>query len=158
MVTTRRVAGWLPIRLLLCCALVLQYLYYFRLQLVENPQLRPVISTMCNITGCELPPRRDLGHIEVAEHLMQFHPTYQNSLRLTATLANSADFDQPYPLVEVIMTDIEQRVVARRHFTPELYLNNYSAGDLFSANSEVPLLLEVLDPGNRAVGFEFRFY
>ncbi len=143
---------------LMCGALVLQYLYYFRLQLVDNPQLRPVLSAMCSVTGCELPPRRDLGHIELVEHLMQFHPTYEESLLITATLTNSADFDQPYPLLEVIMTDIEQQVVARRHFPPELYLNNFSSGDTFAAHSEVPLMLEVLDPGNRAVGFEFRFY
>jgi hypothetical protein len=143
---------------MMCGALVLQYLYYFRLQLVDNPQLRPVLSAMCSVTGCELPPRRDLGHIELVEHLMQFHPTYEESLLITATLTNSADFDQPYPLLEVIMTDIEQQVVARRHFPPELYLNNFSSGDTFAAHSEVPLMLEVLDPGNRAVGFEFRFY
>jgi hypothetical protein len=121
----------------MCSGLVLQYLYYFRLQLVENPRLRPIIATMCNVTGCELPPRRDLGRIELAEHLMQFHPTYEKSL---------------------LLTDIEQRVVAQRHFLPEQYLNNYRSGDSFAANSEVPLMLEVLDPGNSAVGFEFRFY
>ncbi len=143
---------------LMCAALILQYLYYFRLQLVDNPQLRPVLSAMCSVTGCELPPQRDLGHIELTEHLMQFHPTYEESLLITATIANSADFNQPYPLLEVIMTDIEQQVVARRHFLPDQYLSNFSSGDSFAAHSEVPLMLEVLDPGNSAVGFELRFH
>ena len=89
---------------------------------------------------------------------MQFHPNYEQSLLISATLANRADFIQPYPLVEVVMTDIEQRVVARRHFTPKQYLPNYDGINHFPANSEVPLMLEVLDPGNEAVGFEFRFY
>jgi hypothetical protein len=143
---------------LMCGALLLQYLYYHRLQLVENPQLRPLLVTLCEVTGCELPPRRDLGRIELTDHMMQFHPNYEQSLLLTATLANRADFAQPYPLVEVLMTDIEQRVVARRRFTAEQYLSNHSGGDSFPPNSEVPLMLEVLDPGNNAVGFEFRFY
>jgi hypothetical protein len=143
---------------LMCGTLVLQYLYYHRLQLVENPQLRPLLTTLCELTDCELPPRRDLGRIELTEHLMQFHPNYEQSLLINATLANRADFDQPYPLVEIVMTDIEQRVVAQRRFTPEQYLHNYRRGDSFRANSEVPLQLEVLDPGNDAVGFEFRFY
>jgi hypothetical protein len=143
---------------LMCGTLVLQYLYYHRLQLVENPQLRPVLTTLCELTGCELPPRRDLGRIELTEHLMQFHPNYEQSLLISATLANRADFDQPYPLVEIVMTDIEQRVVAQRRFPPEQYLHNYHSGNSFRANSEVPLQLEVLDPGNDAVGFEFRFY
>jgi predicted Zn finger-like uncharacterized protein len=144
--------------LLMCGTLVLQYLYYHRLQLVENPQLRPLLTTLCELTDCELPPRRDLGRIELTEHLMQFHPNYEQSLLINATLANRADFDQPYPLVEIVMTDIEQQVVAQRRFTPEQYLHNYRRGDSFRANSEVPLQLEVLDPGNDAVGFEFRFY
>ena len=142
---------------IMCAGLILQYLYFHRLQLVDNPQLRPLLTTMCGITGCNLPPRRDLGQIELAEHMMQFHPNYEKSLLITATLANRADYPQPYPLVEIVMTDIEQKVVARRHFTAEQYLSN-KGGDSFPANSEVPLLLEVLDPGNQAVGFEFRFY
>jgi hypothetical protein len=89
---------------------------------------------------------------------MQFHPNYERSLLITATLANRADFAQPYPLVEVLMTNIDQQIVARRHFTPEQYLPNHSGGNSFPADSEVPLMLEILDPGNDAVGFEFRFY
>ncbi len=142
---------------LMCAALVLQYLYYFRLQLVENPQLRPLLTTMCEVTGCALPPRRDLGRIELSEHLMQFHPNYEQSLLITATLANRAEFAQPYPLIEVVMTNIEQQVVARRHFTPQQYIPKLT-NDSFPANSEIPLMLEVVDPGNNAVGFEFRFY
>ncbi len=142
---------------LMCAALVLQYLYYFRLQLVENPQLRPLLTTMCEVTGCVLPPRRDLGRIELSEHLMQFHPNYEQSLLITATLANRAEFAQPYPLIEVLMTNIEQQVVARRHFTPQQYIPKLT-NDSFPANSEIPLMLEVVDPGNNAVGFEFRFY
>ncbi|MEN8170755.1 MAG: DUF3426 domain-containing protein [Pseudomonadota bacterium] len=143
---------------LMCVVLLLQYLYYFRLQLVDNPQLRPLLTTICDVTNCELPPRRDLEQIELAEHRMQFHPNYKRSLLITATLANRADFAQPYPLVEVLMTNIDQQVVARRHFTPEQYLPNHSGSSSFPADSEVPLMLEVLDPGNDAVGFEFRFY
>ncbi|MCW8917863.1 MAG: zinc-ribbon domain-containing protein [Gammaproteobacteria bacterium] len=143
---------------LLCAVLALQYLYYHRLQLVENPRLRPLLTALCELGDCQLPPRRDLGRIELRDHLMQFHPNYEQSLLLSATLANRAGFAQPYPLVEVVMTDIEQRVVARRRFPPAQYLTNYHEGDRFAANSEVALLLEVLDPGNQAVGFEFRFY
>jgi hypothetical protein len=143
---------------LLCATLALQYLYYHRLQLVERPALRPLLTTLCELTGCQLPPRRDLGGIELTESQMQFHPNYEQSLLLSATLTNRADFAQPYPLVEVVMTDIEQRVVARRRFPPAQYLANYREGALFAVNSEVPLLLEVVDPGNQAVGFEFRFY
>lgn len=144
--------------LLMLAVLALQYLYYHRLTLVVNPQLRPVLEQMCQFTGCQLPPRRDLTNIELGNHLVQNHPRYANSLLITATLINHADFTQPFPIVEVVMTDLDQKVIAQRRFKPEQYLAGENASRGFSPDTEVPLMLEVLDPGKNAVGFEFKFY
>jgi len=143
---------------LLLAGLVLQYLYYHRVGLAENATLRPLLSQMCELTGCRLPPRRELGKIVLGNHLVQSHPRYENSLLITATLVNRADFSQPYPVVEVVMTDLGQRVVARRRFLPGEYLVGNSGTTGLSPGSEVPLMLEVVDPGKNAVGFEFNFY
>jgi predicted Zn finger-like uncharacterized protein len=143
---------------LLLAGLVLQYLYYHRMALAENATLRPLLSQMCELTGCRLPPRRELGKIVLGNHLVQSHPRYENSLLITATLVNRADFSQPYPIVEVVMTDLGQRVVARRRFLPGEYLVGNSDPDGLNPGSEVPLMLEVVDPGKNAVGFEFNFY
>jgi hypothetical protein len=126
--------------------------------LAENATLRPLLSQMCELTGCRLPPRRELGKIVLGNHLVQSHPRYENSLLITATLVNRADFSQPYPIVEVVMTDLGQRVVARRRFLPGEYLVGNSDPDGLNPGSEVPLMLEVVDPGKNAVGFEFNFY
>jgi hypothetical protein len=144
--------------MLLLAGLVLQYLYYHRVALAENTTLRPLLSQMCELTGCRLPPRRELEKIVLGNHLVQSHPRYENSLLITATLVNRADFSQPYPVVEVVMTDLGQRVVARRHFLPGEYLVGNSDITGLSPGTEVPLMLEVVDPGKNAVGFEFNFY
>lgn len=144
--------------LLLLAGLALQYLYYHRMTLAENPGLRPVLAQMCQLTGCQLPPRRDLANIELGKHLVQFHPRYEDSLLITATLVNHADFTQPFPIVEVVMTDLEQRVIARRRFLPDDYLVTELTAQGLPPGTEVPLMLEVVDPGKKAVGFEFNFY
>lgn len=144
--------------LMLVAALVLQYAYQHRIPLRENETLRPWLDTMCQLTDCPMPPKRDPDKIELVDNMMQSHPRYQNSLLVTATLINRADYAQPYPIVEITMTDLQQKVVAQRTFTPEEYL----AGDFsrmgFTPNVEVPLMLELTDPGNNAVGFKFDFY
>ena len=56
------------------------------------------------------------------------------------------------------MTDLEQKQIARRRFLPSDYLVGDNAGEGLRAETEVPLMLEVLDPGKKAVGFEFKFY
>ncbi len=143
---------------LMLAGLAMQYLYYHRLTLAENPQLRPFLAHMCTITGCRLPPLRDLSAIELGDHLVQSHPRYENSLLITATLLNRADFVQPFPVLEVVMTDLSQEEIARRRFLPEEYLVGDSSVLSFKPGNEVPLMLEVLDPGKQAVGFEFNFY
>ncbi|MCW8828352.1 MAG: DUF3426 domain-containing protein, partial [Gammaproteobacteria bacterium] len=144
--------------LLLLLALALQYLYYQRINLAESPMLRPLLSQMCELTGCRLPLRRDVDKIELIGHLMQAHPRYQNSLLITATVVNRAEFTQSFPPFEVIMTDLQQKIIARRQFHPEQYLIGEIGQWEFTPNTEIPLMLEVVDPGEEAVGFEFRFY
>ncbi len=138
--------------------LAFQYIYYHRATLAEEPGLRPALAHLCELTGCQLPPQRELSRIELSKHLVQVHPRYVHSLLITATLVNRADFAQPYPVVEVIMTDLEQKQVARRRFLPREYLIGDKSERLLPPETEVPLILEVVDPGKDAVGFEFNFY
>jgi hypothetical protein len=135
-----------------------QYIYYNRLIMAGNPEVRPLLEQLCSVTGCRLPPRRELSAIELGDHLVQSHPRYENSLLITATLLNRADFVQPYPVLEVVMTDLRQEEIARRRFLPKEYLVGDHDAMSFKPGNEVPLMLEVLDPGKQAVGFEFNFY
>ncbi len=143
---------------LMLAMLAMQYLYYHRMALAQEPRLRPLLTQMCRITTCQLPAQRDLTEIVLGKHLVQIHPRYVDSLLITATLVNNADFAQPFPIVEVVMTDLEQKQVARRRFLPNEYLIGSSSEGLLAPATEVPLMLEVLDPGKNAVGFEFNFY
>ncbi len=135
-----------------------QYAYFNRDRLALQGQWRPYLEQLCEFAGCNLPPRRDLAVVELTDHAVQSHPRRDGALLITATLLNGAGFPQPYPEVEVIMMDVEQRPVAARRFTPAEYLAGRSPDDLFAAGQEAHLMLEVVDPGPRAVSFEFDFH
>ncbi|MBW6476413.1 MAG: zinc-ribbon domain-containing protein [Chromatiales bacterium] len=144
--------------LLMLGTLVGQFAYYHQSSLASHPQLRPLLAQLCHFTECELPPQRDLSQIRLASHLVQFHPRHQDSLLVTATLINRADFSQPYPDVALLMTDLQQQVVASRRFSPQEYLVGQRSDQPMPRNIEIPLMLEVLDPGREVVGFRFEFY
>ncbi|WP_245688236.1 DUF3426 domain-containing protein [Thiohalomonas denitrificans] len=134
-----------------------QYAYFHRDQLALQAQWRPYLEMMCEIAECDLPPRRELTAIDLTDHAVQSHPQRDGALLITATLLNGAEFPQPFPDVEVVMMDIEQRPVASRRFVPAEYLAGRNPDSLFAAGQEAHLLLEVVDPGSQAVSFEFDF-
>ncbi len=135
----------------------LQYSYFNRVELSRHAAYRPWLEQLCDIAGCQLPLQRDPKSIELVDHAVQSHPRYQDSLLITATLINNARHPQPFPVVEIVMTDIEQRIVASRRFRPADYLAETNSDTPFMPLNEVHLLLEILDPGESAVGFEFNF-
>ena len=144
---------------LLLALLPLHHLYYERLDYAQDPTWRPWIARLCAITGCEPEPLRIPDMIRLGTHTVQSHPRYQNSLLITATLKNEGEYAQPYPKVEFTMTDVQQRPVAARIFTPEQYLAGVIDKEgLFMSGTEAQLMLELSDPGSDAVGFEFHFH
>ncbi len=144
--------------LLMVAILAVQYAYSYRIPLQENETLKPWLDSLCQVTNCSMPPKRELEKIELVDNMMQSHPRYRNSLLVTATLINRADYVQPYPVVELTMSDLQQKIVARRMFHPKEYLVGETTEMHFAPNVEVALMLEIEDPGKDAVGFKFNFY
>jgi hypothetical protein len=77
---------------------------------------------------------------------------------ISASMVNDAEFVQRFPVVEVVLSDLNERPIAMRRFLPAEYLadtDNQARG--FPAAATAPLVFEVADPGQEAVAFEFRF-
>ena len=149
---------WFLACLLLVAGIGIQYAYFNRMLIADNTQYRPWLEQLCAVVPCDLPLRKELDSIELTNHAIQSHPRYANSLIITATIVNRAPFPQPYPIVEILMTDISQNRIASRRFDPDEYLATTSPDGAFDSEIAVPLMLEVLDPGKEAVGFEFKFH
>ena len=154
-----RTLGWALLAVALMAVLAGQYLLAHRFELAVYPELRPLLGGLCRVAGCELPPRRALERIRLLGHSVYTHPTRDHALRIRARLVNRADFPQPWPVVEITFADLQGRPVASRRFTPDEYLPDATERPpLMPPGRSFPLVLDVVDPGPRALAFEFHFY
>ena len=140
----------------------MQFAYLKRTELVKYPAMRPMLEGMCNVVGavlpCDIPSPKDVSAIELVDRNVVSHPNAENALLITSTIKNNAEFVQAFPDMVLTFSDINQKVIAHRTFKPEEYL----AKDVDIAQGMAPgipirITLEIVDPGEAAVNFEFDF-
>jgi hypothetical protein len=101
---------------------------------------------------------KDPQNIQLVSHDIHTHPTRSGILVLSLTFVNLAQRQQVFPDLELTLLDSASQPVARRLLQPMDYLRpgvDTRAG--FAADVYLPVLLELGDPGEQAVGFEVRF-
>ena len=151
--------GWVLAALVLTALLLGQYAVFERNSLLQRvPALRPALEAVCQRLGCQLPMRREPARLEVLEREIRNHPNIPGALLISAIFVNTADFVQSYPVFEVRFSDVSGHTVALRRFTPAEYLPRGSdPARGMRPGQRVRVLLEVLDPGEKAVSFQFDF-
>ena len=95
--------------------------------------------------------------IQMLNHNVFAHPIEKNVLLISASIENTADFDQPFPILEVRLTNSKAELVALRRFFPNEYLDNYSSNTLLKKKRATSIKLKIQDPGNQATRFQFDF-
>jgi predicted Zn finger-like uncharacterized protein len=151
-------AMWAFGSLVLLVVLGLQYAYFNRDELAARPELRPWLEQLCVYLGCELAPVRDLGSIEISERDVHSHPEVAEALVISATFVNQSMHAQPYPVLQITLSDPAGRPVAARRLRPQEYLSEgVDLGAGMPPRTPVEVRLEVADPGGEAVGFQFDF-
>lgn len=150
--------GAMAASLLLVVLLLAQVAWVERYQLVQSHQLRPVIEFFCQPLNCDLPLRHDISRIEMVEREVRDHPHINGGLLINASFVNRADFVQAYPVFEVSFSNVSGTPVAVRRFPPAEYLiGQQNVQDGMAPGERAQLMLEVVDPGDRAVSFQFDF-
>lgn len=149
-------AVWLLGGVLLLVLLAAQVAYFYAPQLARDARLKPWLALYCEHTGCDLKPPRGTSSIELVQTSVAPHPRYENALRLQAVLVNRAEQAQPYPVMEVSLTDSEGQVLARRSFAPAQYLESPVPHDALTPNVAVRARLDVTNADGHAVGYEIR--
>ena len=142
------------------CLLVLlgfQYVWFNRNELAANDGWRPTLGQFCEMFGCVLPLRVDTAQLAIISRDVRQHPTAEGALLINAAFENRADFVQPYPVFEISFTDNAGGPVAHRRFFPAEYLQAGEVEGGLQPFSPVQAVLEVMDPGDRAVSFQFEF-
>ncbi|MEH6455818.1 MAG: zinc-ribbon and DUF3426 domain-containing protein [Cocleimonas sp.] len=95
--------------------------------------------------------------IQMLNHNVFAHPIEKDVLLISASIENTAEFDQSFPILEVRLTNSKAELVALRRFSPEEYLDNYSANTLLVKKRATSIKLKIKDPGNQATRFQFDF-
>jgi len=95
--------------------------------------------------------------IEMLNNNVFAHPNEEGILLISASIENHAKHAQPYPVLEVSLTNADSRLVALRRFKPSEYLENYNKKMLLETNKPTNLKLKIVDPGNDATRFKFKF-
>ena len=143
---------------LLVMLLAVQWAFFNRSELAVNPAWRPAVETLCSLLSCELPLPVDLEQIVLLSRDVRRHPEVEDALLVNATLINRAGFTQSYPVLSIRFSDLSGKAVAQRRFRPAEYLGgSHSYSDGMAPASPVRVVLEIEDPGEEAVSFQFDF-
>ena len=145
--------------LLALTGLIFQLALFRNVELANKvPQLKPYLSQFCHYFPCKFAGPRDVKRIHITNREVRAHPTMKNALLVSAIFVNRADISQPYPDITLTLSVLTNTVVAQRRFTPPDYLTReMDRFQLMHPSVPVKIQLEVLDPGNDAVNFEFTF-
>jgi predicted Zn finger-like uncharacterized protein len=115
---------------------------------------RGYYQSACQWLGCQLPVLRDTSQIRTFNLVVRQHPEHAQALVVDAIILNSADFKQPFPHLRLSFSDMRDRPVASRTFTPAEYLRGELAGRrIMPINQPVHLSIELSDPGAAAVNY-----
>ncbi len=103
-------------------------------------------------------PRHEPEKIQMLSYNVFAHPNESDVLLISATLENIAKLKQPYPIIELRLSDSKSKVIALRRFRPSEYLQNQAKGLMLSHNQQSKIKLKIKDPGSKATRFQFKFY
>jgi hypothetical protein len=145
---------WRLLTLLLTLGLGAQLTWIERAALTQSALTRPWLLRTCQILHVPPPQVRDLALLQLGARDIRPHPEVPGALLISATLRNRAPWTQPYPLLEVSLSDLSGKPVAQRVFAPDAYLGSRAlAARGLPAGASAAISLEVRDPGRQAVAF-----
>ena len=149
---------WVVACLVLTLLLALQLGWAERDMLIRDPAVGGGLRRICATLGCELPLVADPQRIHLLASNVQAHPSVPGALMISASVRNDAPFAQPYPVVTITLSDAQGRRLAMRRLRPREYLDDSAILQRgLAPGASAVLLLEVEDPGDKAVAFEFGF-
>lgn len=136
-----------------------QIIYALAPGAAETSAVRQWARSLCAMVGCSVPLIKDTSKIVMINRSVRPHPGVEGTLLITAIFRNEAAHAQPFPIVEVTLSDLRGQRVGMRRFEPEEYLetgNDIEQG--MQPMTLVPVTLEVIEPESEAPDFLFDFY
>jgi predicted Zn finger-like uncharacterized protein len=149
---------WVVACLLLTLLLGAQLGWAKRDELIRHAVVGSWLRGSCAVLGCELPLVAAPQQLHLLASNVQAHPSVAGALMISASVSNDAAFGQPYPILTITLSNAQGQRIAMRRLQPREYLDDSAILRRgLSPGASAVLLLEVQDPGDQAVAFEFGF-
>ena len=152
---TARSLKWLP-GIALMIVVAIGQVVFFRLGVyAQMAEYRPTYVFVCGYLGCQVPEYENHDELRTRELVIRSHPVEPKALLVDVLLLNSGPFSQTFPGLSLEFYNVDGEVVASRVFKASEYLGGEMRGlKLMPAETEVRLSLEMIDPGNDALGYQ----
>jgi predicted Zn finger-like uncharacterized protein len=148
----RRFILWLGAAVVSALLLVIQVAYQNREWLAHGPfgaGMRALYGAM----GASMPAPANLSAYQLRQWGVTGDPDANGTLKVRASILNTAAQLQPYPLLRVTLADRFGKGIGARDFEPSEYVGKPTAR-LLAPGERVDATLQILDPGKNAEGFE----
>ena len=153
----QRALRWRLMAGALVLLLAAQACWLARGELIRFAPTRPALLDLCRVLRLPPPLVSAPSRLQLDAQDIRRHPEVPGALLISASLRNAAPWPQPYPLLQVQLSDLSGRAVAERVFAPAAYLPDAAIADHgLPAGARAAISIEVRDPGPRAVAFQIR--
>jgi len=152
---------WSIAILLMTAGLMVQYVWFNRDQFSQVPEVLALTEELCQQFKCEGIELRAPEKIKLISRNVYSHPNEKGALMVNITMKNTAEFAQPYPVLQIDFSDIRGGKVAARRFKPAEYIPEIASVGGHRINlppdTAIDITLEISDPGTEAMTYEFNF-
>ncbi|WP_205836550.1 DUF3426 domain-containing protein [Iodobacter violaceini] len=136
---------WIAACLILICSFAAQLAYQQRTNIsMEFPWMRPKLIAACHALGCSMPLPENAEMLRSEWSELSYVPEFPNIIQLNATLRNLAQYEQALPMLEVTLTDDQEKIVLKKVFKPAEYLSSHDKNRLkFDAQDDLRAFLQI---------------
>lgn len=149
---------WLILAIaILTLLLLLQLLLADRARLAGDARWRPLLASVCGALRCDLPPWREPGAFTLLQRDVRQHPGIAGALRVTATFRNDARWAQPWPRLQLTLSDVNGRPAGARSFDAAEYLGGTPGQPELASGETAAVAMDIMEPAPQIVAYDFRF-
>jgi hypothetical protein len=152
-VRPRRFGLWLAAALVLTALLLAQVVHQNRELLVAHSPFAASLRALYAKLGAPVPSPPNLSAYQLRQWGVSGDPTADGTLRVRASILNTAAQLEPFPLLRVTLANRFGSSIGARDFEPSEYLGKPTAR-LLAPGEQVDATMDILDPGKNAEGFE----
>ena len=144
---------WLAAAVLLALLLCVQWMHANREWLATHAPLRGSLSGVYAAMGVSVAAPANLSAYQLRQWGVTGDPSANGTLRVRASILNTAAQLQPYPLLRVTLANRFGAKIGTRDFEPAEYMGKPVAR-MLAPGERADATLDIVDPGKDAEGFE----